>query len=147
MKAYEKPTVLRNEDMAEGVYAASGADCWSGDITSVQDWNGSHHVFEARIVHSTAVEHISTACTITMKFSNVVTNAYSENDWQVDVNGDTVTVRRPSHANAYKSGDNVTYKVWVQAADEATTKAISGHITSFSCDKAVNVQGGGADGN
>lgn len=28
MKNYERPIVMINEDLAEGVYAASGADCW-----------------------------------------------------------------------------------------------------------------------
>lgn len=151
---YNKPMVLLNDDFAEGVYMASGgragessSDCWTIDVPSVQDWNGSHHVFEPHCVHSNAMEHISTAITVSVTFNHTVTDAYSENGWECTVNGSTVTVTRPSHANAYKSGDNVTFKIWAQTADEATTKALAVVGKSISCTKSVNVQGGGADGN
>jgi hypothetical protein len=141
----EKPSVVLMDDLAEGVFAASG--CWSGFVVSCQDWNGSHHVFEIHLTHSKEVEHISTACTITLAFTGAVIDAYTENDWPCSINGSTVTVTRPSHANAYKSGDEVTYKVWAKSVDEATTKALSCSITSYDCSKQTNVQGGGADGN
>lgn len=141
----EKPSVVLMDDLAEGVFAASG--CWSGFVVSSQDWNGSHHVFEIHLTHSKEVEHISTACTITLAFTGAVIDAYTENDWSCSVNGSTVTVTRTNHANAYKSGDEVTYKVWAKSVDEATTKALSCSITSYECSKQTNVQGGGADGN
>jgi hypothetical protein len=142
----EKPSVVLMDDLAEGVFAASG--CWSGSVASTQDWNGSHHVFEIRLTHSKEVEHISTACTITLAFTGPVIDAYTEDsDWSCSVNGTTVTVTRINHANAYKSGEKVTYKVWAKSVDEATTKALSCSITSYDCSKQTNVQGGGADGN
>ncbi len=141
----EKPSVVLMDDLAVGAFAASG--CWSGFVVSSQDWNGSHHVFEIHLTHSKEVEHISTACTITLAFTGAVIDAYTENDWSCSVNGSTVTVTRTSHANAYKSGDEVTYKVWAKSVDEATTKALSCSITSYDCSKQTNVQGGGADGN
>ena len=145
---YKKPMILAANDLAEGVYAASGAaDCWSGYAQSVQDWTGSHHVFELRLQHSTDVEHISTAVTVTLSFSQPLSNVYAENGWECSVNGSTVTVTRPSHANAYNSGDSVTFKVWATTGDEATTKALSCTVSGLSCTKTVNVQGGGADGN
>lgn len=142
---YNKPMIISNEDMAEGVYVASGsAICWSGYAQSVQDWNGSHHVFELRIQHSTEVVHISQGVTIKMPISGgTVIGCYTENNWPCSVEGNTITVTRPQHANAYNSGDTVTFKVWVQAVDEATTKALScGALTFVSCDKVPNVQGG-----
>lgn len=150
MKNYEKPVVLANEELAEGVYAASGvssADCWSIDAYSVQDWNGQHHVFEVRIVHSDQVQHISTQSTAVLTFNNTVTDAYTEGNCQASFSGNTVTVVRTLHANAYQSGDNATYKVWVKAADEATTKGLT--ITGKSISDTgitVNVQGNGANG-
>lgn len=146
MTDYEKPVVLANEDIAEGVYTASG-DCWTVNPVSVQDWNGTHHVFEIRCVHSATVEHISSAATVTLTFSSPLTDAYTESNFSCSFSGTTVTVVRELHANAYKSGDTMTYKVWVKAADEATTKAISCTGATISCTKTVNVQGGGADGN
>lgn len=143
MKAYVKPVVLAAEELSEGIYTASGedvtTDCWTVDAVSVQDWNGSHHVFEVRCTHSTSVEHISSATLVTLTFSSPVTNAYSE--FTCDYSGNTVTIERELHANAYKSGDNMTYKVWVQAADEATTKSISCTNKVISCTHKTNVQG------
>lgn len=148
MKNYEKPVVKINEDISEGVYAASGdeaADCWTVKADSVQDWNGSHHVFEVKIVHSDTVEHISSASTVTLTFSPAPTDAYSE--FPSSLNGNAVTIIRELLADAYKSGDNATYKVWVKAEDEATTKAIVCTGATISCTKTVNVQGNGGDGN
>lgn len=167
MKTYERPIVLVNEELAEGVYAASGVepenppleessnsnvptpeptpdtevttDCWTVDAVSVQDSNGSHHVFEVRCVHSTAVEHISTNTTVTLTFSSPLTDAYSE--FTSSFSGSTVTINRTLHANAYQSGDTMSYKVWVQGSDEATTKSIACTGKTISCQHAVNVQG------
>lgn len=149
MKGYEKPMVMVNDGLSEGVYAGSGtaeaADCWTVDPVSVQTWTGSHHVFEIRCVHSTAVEHISSASTVTLTFSQPLTDAYSE--FPCTFTGSTVTITRELHANAYKSGDTMTYKVWVSTGDQATTEAIYCTGATISCTKTVNVQGGGADGN
>ena len=148
MKSYEKPIAVVNDEVSEGVYAASGAsdaDCWTVDPVSVQDWNGSHHVFEIRCVHSTAVELISSASTVTLTFSSALEDAYSE--FPCTFSGSTATITRELHANAYKSGDTMTYKVWVKASDEATTKGITCIGATISCTKTVNVQGNGGDGN
>lgn len=147
---YTKPVVMVNDDVAEGVYTASGdeaAICWSATAKSTQDWNGSQHVFEATLVHTTDVEHISLGCTVEYSFDKVITAAESENGWECKVSGNTVTVTRPSHANAYNSGDNVTYKIWVKSLDEAMTKAVAfTGAKVISCNWTTNVQGGGANG-
>lgn len=146
MKGYEKPVAIVNDEISEGIYADSGsADCWTVEAPSVQDWNGSHHVFQVHIVHSNSVEHISSASTVTLTFSNTLTDAYSE--FESSFSGNTVTITRTLHANAYKSGDDATYKVWVKAADEASTKALTVTGATISCTKTVNVQGKGGDGN
>ena len=47
MNNYVRPEIIVSDNIAEGVYAASGnGDCWTIDVTSVQDSNGSHNVFE-----------------------------------------------------------------------------------------------------
>lgn len=141
---YQKPVILVNDDLAEGVYAASGSstDCWEVSGGSVQDYNGSHHVFEISAKHSTDVTHITTQVVYTFTFSAPVTNAYSESDFVTTFSGSTVTVTRNLHANGYNSGDNVTFKVWVKAADEATTKGIALTSISYVCRHETNVQGG-----
>ncbi len=169
MKNYVKPVVLTSDEVFEGVYAASGmnpdipggeenpggdvpvvptepaepvvtTDCWTVDAVSVQDWNGSHNVFEIRCGHNDSMQHISTNTEVTLTFDHEIVNAYSEFD--CSFSGNTVTVNRALHANGYQSGDTMTYKVWVQAADEATTKAITCTFAGISCTHAVNVQGG-----
>lgn len=148
MNNYVKPMILADDELFEGIYTASGdgePDCWTIDAPSVQEWNGSHHVFEVHCVHSNSVEHISAATTVQLSFSNTLTDAYSE--FASSYSGNTVTVTRELLADAYKSGDNMTYKVWVAAADEATTRAITCTGATISCTKVVNVQGNGADGN
>ncbi len=48
MKKYEKPVVLVNEDLAEGVYAASGSECYKVVITGHQYPEGErlNHIFQ-----------------------------------------------------------------------------------------------------
>lgn len=147
MKNYEKPVVLETEELAEGVYAASGGvagaststDCWTVDAVSVQDWDGANHIFEIRCRHSNSVQHISSNTDVTLTFSNLVVDARSE--FPCTFSGSTVVVSRTLHANAYNSGDNMTYKVWVRSSDEATTKAISCTGATITCTHQMNVQG------
>lgn len=143
MVKYEKPVLDVVAGYGENVYMASGnnggGDCWVAGGTSVQDWNGSHHVFEVRADHSNQVEHISSSLTCVITFSGPLTDAYAE--FPCTVSGNTVVVTRDLHANGYKSGDSVTFKVWAKGADEATTKALAITGISWSCQHATNVQG------
>lgn len=141
---YRKPIIISADDLMEGVYADSGSntstDCWNVSGGSVQDWNGSHNVFEMHSIHSTAAAHITGEVVYTFTFSAPLTAAYSE--FPSSFSGNTVTVTRNLHANGYHSGDDVTFKVWVKAADEATTKSLTLTGTSYVCRHDVNVQGG-----
>lgn len=143
MAGYEKPVLDMVDSASENVYMASGtasdSNCWTVSGSSVQSWNGSHNVFEMRAVHSNEVEHISTGVTYVITFNNTLTDAYSE--FPCTVSGNKVVVTRELHANGYQSGDNVTFKVWAKAADEASTKALAITGTSWSCNHATNVQG------
>lgn len=151
MKKYEKPVVMINEELAEGVYAASGMmtgptgtqDCWSFDVYPVQDWNGSHRVFEIKLRHHTGLEHISDASNVSVTFDRDLKDAYTEFGGTFD-GSRTVSVSRVLLADAYKDGDWVTYKIWAQASDEATTRSVAVSNVTVTCDKSLNVQGGGA---
>ncbi|MCR5639961.1 MAG: hypothetical protein K6G04_01260 [Lachnospiraceae bacterium] len=130
MKTYEQPVVVMSDDMSESIFAASGsiatATCWSVSVQSVQDWNGASHVYEMHLVHSSAVSHFSESCTVQYTFGAPVVSAYAEGsgNYEVSVSGNIVTVRRIHHANGEYSGDTVTYKVFVNAADQASTIAL-----------------------
>lgn len=148
MKTYEKPIAVVNDELSEGVYAASGgassADCWTIDVKSVQDWDGYYNVFEVSCKHTKAVKHISASTTVTLTFSNTLAGARSE--FPCSFSGNSVTVTRELLADAYNSGDSVTYKVWASTGDQATTKALTVTGKTISCEKVVNVQGEGGDG-
>ena len=143
MVKYEKPVLDVVAGFSENVYMASGnnggGDCWVASGSSVQNWDGSSNVFEIRATHSNQVEHISTGVTYVITFSAPLTDARSE--FPCRVSGNTVVVTRELHANGYKSGDNVTFKVWAKGADEATTKALAITGISWKCDHATNVHG------
>lgn len=141
MKSYAKPVVLANDEVAEGVYAGSGKkpECWTIEANSVQDLGGSEHVFEIKCVHSDTVKHISAATTIELVFSAPLINARSE--FKCDWSGQKVTVTRDLLADAYHSGDTMTFKVWVQAADDMTTRGITCKSATIKCTHETNVQG------
>lgn len=138
---YSKPMIIKTTEAAEGVYMTGSGNCWTVTAKSVQNWNGSHNVFEVYAVHSNSVAHISSKVVYTFTFSGPVTDAYSEFPVTA-VSGNSVTVVRESHANAYNSGDNVTFKVWVKGADEASTKALQCTGITWDCTHKENVQGG-----
>lgn len=142
MKGYEKPMVMVADGFSEGVYAASGAsadtsagasstDCWTVSGRSVQNWNGSHNIFEISARHSNSTDHNSIETTVTVVFNNTITDAYSE--FPCTFSGNTATVTRTLFANGYQSGDNYTFKVWAKAADEATTKGLGIASIGITC--------------
>ena len=131
MKTYERPVVVMTDDMAEGIFANSGAlgapTCWTVTrIDNSQNWNGQAHVFQMNLEHTKAVTHFSESCTVQYTFNTPITSASAEGagNYEVSVSGNIVTVKRIHHANGEYSGDSVSYKVFVNAADQATTEAI-----------------------
>ena len=133
MKQYMKPTVVIHDDLSEGVYAASGAssDCWTINVVSVQNWNGSDHIFEVRCSHKagSSDNHNASALTVTISFNHALTNASSETG-NCSFSGNTVTATRNSHVNP---NENVSFKVFVRANDEATTKGLAVTGSSITC--------------
>lgn len=139
---YEKPIVLVNEELAEGVYAASGAastetssECWTVSVTRDQEDAGGYSTYRVAATHSNSVTHISSKTVVTVEFNGAVTSAEYEG-FDVSVSGSTVTLTRESHANAYYSGDNFNslLKVW--------PKGLAVTSSGIVCTHEVNVQGG-----
>lgn len=140
MVKYEKPMVVLNEELAEGIYTASGAvsgDCWTVSVTPSQSDAGGYSTFRVAAVHSTSVQHISTKTVVTILFSDTVTSAEYEG-FTASVSGSTVTLTRESHANAYGSGDNFNSLLKIWAPNYSTISVINAEI---SCTHAENVQG------
>lgn len=136
MKAYVKPMVLELEDIAEGIYAASGevvdtpdpgtgstpvedgdtgADCYTTTYRLVQaeTSNPSEHykIFEITAIHH-SVKHISSHQRFVIavnspNYTNVTCQGFS-----VTPNGSEVYIDRDGNiADAYGSGDKITVNV------------------------------------
>ena len=155
MKNYESPVVLNYEDLAEGVYAASGTpedaaaadaalgvdkkdECWTVTVEKVQVI--AHEglaKFRVKGNHRGTV-HISTKSTVTVVFNRTVDSAYFDAG-TTSVNGATVVIERESHANAYGVADNYDCNLEIHCDDPETLAVVSSSIV---CTKAPNVQGG-----
>ncbi|MBO4981506.1 MAG: hypothetical protein J6C84_06380 [Lachnospiraceae bacterium] len=140
MREYVKPLVLANEDLAEGVYAASG-ECWTVEVTLAQKNAGgpnTYNNYRVKAVHPTGLAHISTKSVTTIVFNQDVTDAYFDSG-DASVSGNVVVVTRESHANAYGDGDNFNSLLSVYANNLDTLSVVSADI---SCTHGTNVQGG-----
>ena len=146
MKKYESPVILENEDLAEGIYANSGANpsgpeepqCWTVSVSKEQVVSQEKYAnFRVRANHIGTV-HISTASTVTIVFNLPITNAYFEG-FGVSVNGCTVVLTREQHGNAYNCNDQYDTLLKVYCEDPDGLAVIS---STISCTKAPNVQGG-----
>ena len=146
MKNYESPVVLEYEDLAEGIYAASGAseiisedepECWTINVTKDQPDAGGYSTFRVEARHSTAAQHISQKTVMTIVFTKTITSVEFEG-FDVQVSGVTAILTREAHGNSYGSGDNFNSLMKVWAPDLDGLEAASYTIT---CAHKVNVQG------
>ena len=161
MKAYVKPMVLELEDVAEGLYAASGDDtnnnennggsegnnnnentekddeCWT--LTVDKEQVIAHENIAKFRLHGThpGTVHISTASTVTIVFSENVHSAKFEG-FDVTVSGTTVTMVRQCHANAYGSLDRYDSVLELVCDNPDDIYVVS---SSISCTKDYNVHG------
>jgi len=148
MKNYESPVVLQYEDLAEGIYAASGAGeidyendptCWSLDVQRSQvEAREGWVIYRIQANHPGTVTHISTKSVVTIVFNQTITNAEFEG-FDAQVNGATVVLTRESHGNSYYSADQYNSMVKVWCGDPESLSIVSSMIT---CTHATNVQGG-----
>ena len=134
---YVKPAIFDLEELAEPVYAtgSGGGDCWTIDYTVTQPWNGQAKVIEIKASHTRAVEHQSNGTVITLMFDRPILGAYAENatDYKVETSGSIVKITRQLYANAFFSGDEVTFKLFVNGKDQDDTIAANIINKSISC--------------
>lgn len=97
MKNYEKPVVLVNEELAEGVYAGSG-DCYTFTAKIVQKPENGRDTYIIQIdgVHAATDDHHSDSRTVKISFNQNVT--------YVSSGADTMT----------GSGSNTLYLTYIQ---------------------------------
>lgn len=114
MKKYEKPILIVNDDLSEGVYTASG--CLVGRIAdeSYEGGMGNKYRFAVYYTHETK-EHTNTAQTVVVKLNapvNVV-DGNAQGFYQSGNGTDTLTFVRNSSMNA-SGADQGMFNVVVQ---------------------------------
>jgi hypothetical protein len=106
MKNYEKPIILANEEVAEGVYTASGSDCYavSARITQRPETGRGDYRMQVNGRHAAADGHHSGAQVLILNFNQPVTYVGSNGSLVGGSGTGTIQIRFSYHNN---SGDNI----------------------------------------
>ena len=110
---YNKPLILTNDDMAEGVYAASGNPASSGSsyslsLRNADDWNGVKD-YDITFINNTS--NAMSSITVTVKVNGTVTSI-GGNVTGV-INGTTADVTFNNYGNGIEA--NGTYgNIWMK---------------------------------
>lgn len=108
MTNYEKPVVLANEEIAEGVYAASGAggDCYTvtAYIHQTPETGRGDFRIQVNAVHAAGDDHHSGKQTLILYFNQPVTYSSSNGTLASGDNTSELHIDYSYHNNAY---DNI----------------------------------------
>lgn len=106
MKEYERPVVLLNADLAEGVYTASGVSCLS--VSSWLDGTDGSGIYRVvfKVEHT---GHQSYGQTVTAVMSTNVSIAEAPEDVTAEASGNIVTLVRNNQLN-----DAGLTEIWVK---------------------------------
>lgn len=145
MKKYERPFILENDELAEGIYANSGTNnvtddpvCWTVSVNKEQVVAHEKYAnFRVSANHPGTVKHISTESTVTIVFNMPITDAVFES-FSASVSGCTAVLVRQQHGNAYNSADQYSSLLKVTCDDPDGLQVVSATIA---CTHAINVQG------
>ena len=130
MKKYEKPMILVNEELAEGVYAASGAlggaDTASASVSDVkltQEGNQYNKVntYTVTITNSGNEELTNWSVSITVA-SGTATNATVYNGWlaAASLSGNKITIT-PGGGGTISAGSSIDVEVVVTYSSDSIT--------------------------
>lgn len=107
-KSYEKPVILVNDDLAEGVYMASGSGsaCYSasGAIRQVPETGRNNYVIQLNGTHHATDGHSNDAQTVTVSFNQNVTYVSSQGSLSSGSGTSTLVLAYHYHQNA---NDNI----------------------------------------
>lgn len=126
MKRYERPVVVVNEALAEGVYAASGAGCYtvSGRFQQAVDSEG-RYIFQIDAVHNPEDMHHSQGQVLVVTFDRVVRYHSSQGTLTAGDGSNTLTIQYAYHNNA-NAGANIGFgDLCVYAEGQPAITAIS----------------------
>ncbi|MCM1056190.1 MAG: cellulose-binding domain-containing protein [Firmicutes bacterium] len=121
---YERPVVLANEDVAEGVYAASGAPAGSVSVSGVELTSaGSQYnkvnTYKVTIKNSGSEESTDWSVNISVT-SGTATGAQVYNGWlaSASLSGSTITIT-PGGGGAIPVGEKITVEVVVSYSSDS----------------------------
>ena len=139
MKNYERPIVVINDELAEGVYAASGSsDCWEISVVPEHYVDNPGYRNYRVVANHLGTGHISTETTITIPFTGgTVTNVKFEG-FHCSVLNNVATLVRDDEATAEYSPDN--FNSLMEVYGEAALTPIYEQITIV-CSKKTSVNG------
>jgi hypothetical protein len=103
MKNYEKPMILTNEEAAEGVYTASGSDCYTVTANIHQRPQEGRGDYRIQVNAQHAASHHSTQQILILSFNQAVTYSGS-NGTLVGGNGTTTLRIQFGYHNNYSEG-------------------------------------------
>ena len=131
----ETPQILSLCDMNEGVYLASGGRMsgasWNINVSDVQTWNGTDHVFKAECTLNAGEETNIDGITIRMQFNYPLTSARVDGEEFVcSYSGNTVTLVSGA-ARTFGPGAKIYAQIYIHTGDEATSSGLS--CTTYSC--------------
>ena len=117
MKKYIKPVVEVNEDLAEGVYAASGS-CYviNAYITQIPQIGRSDYRIHLNAIHN--ADHTNNSQTLTIKFNQNVHYVSSNGELVYGDNTDTLIIVFSYWQNGF---DNIGLGELVVTSDENLT--------------------------
>lgn len=101
MKDYVKPVVLVNEELAEGVYAASGSDCYTvtANIHQRPETGRGDYRIQVDATHAAADSHHSGKQVLILSFNQAVEYS-SSNGKLVSGSGTCISIEYEYHSNA-----------------------------------------------
>ena len=112
---YEKPIVKINEELSEGVYAASGAGCYTvtAYITQIPQIGRGDYRIQLNAIHN--AEHTNNAQTLTIRFNQSVKYVSSNGELGYGNNTNVLVINFGYWQNGY---DNIGLGELVVTADE-----------------------------
>ena len=119
---YEKPIIIDNEELAEGVYATGRGNCWTVTYEIKQRNTNPYDPFvNVRIKGQHLAQHTSSALEIKITFDRAIRSAIFDFDgFDCTVSGCEVTLKRNNHANGFGSLDNFDSNLRIVTSDPKT---------------------------
>ena len=115
MKKYEKPVIKINEELSEGIYAASGTGCYTVNayITQIPQIGRGDYRIQLNAIHN--ADHTNNSQTLTISFNQSVSYVSSNGELIYGNNTDTLMIEFSYWQNGL---DNIGLGELVVVSDE-----------------------------